>query len=1183
MHNQEYSMNIRIKPAILLLLLILLIPYAGYAQYERVYTGPDDPAGTDLANRRGIFHGNRMYIYLQNNSCIFATESGGPAIWNKWPNLYDGFTLAHGITCVVTARVYIVDDHNPTNIDTIPETDLNAIQSSPDDYHVLYYAQQGWERADFNPEGTIEWGFKAVMDYQNPLSETMALSNDPDSWPQDGWPAKGNTKKWQGLWNGRYGAGIVKADLESFFVNNDAHDMEKLNVGDIDSVRYYPRPGLKIGDRNPDINIQKGLPWGGLGLRMEIRPYQWKNPQAQDISFFEYGVANLSEYNLPEVCFGYYMHPWIGEDHGMLGDDYVFFDKSIDMSYCWDEDGVGVGDIKTGPFGMAYLESPGAAFDGIDNDDDGLIDEKRDNTAGQKIGPYDGIADLQKFISFYHLTEAELHDHYEGDEDQDWMDGDDANGNGLYDNGENARDDVGLDGVAPGDLHYTGPDADGTECNHKPDYVEGIGCEPNFAATDVSESDMLGLTSFHVYDHETTPAVHQDDARYWEYFADPTFPSFEETYNYPGEWVNLFATGIFPLYKGRTERISLALLASYDPLEGLMATDHRAPTLFRKKEVAQIIYERDYQFAQPPLMPTLTVEAQDGRVVLTWDDVADKLTREPLLRRENDFEGYKLYKATDKAFLDAEIITDGYGTPSFRKPIFQCDVVDRKTGFTDFGLIEGMAYYLGEDTGIQHYFVDENVENGRTYYYALAAYDYGIPDLGDGVTPSENSIVLNLDEAEEIVDYGKNVAIVTPHQKAAGYVSPQLELLTQSFSASAGTVTPQLLSMNTVKENHTYKVKFSIDTIGIERKHINGIKYTTNGYYVYDETDNDRLVGAWYLTDDDSSKATINMTYIDTLYSYSLIPYTPFQTDVFEGMNLQMTLNTLRAQDGEIDWENSGWKTGNLSGNVAINITPCPLNIEYFPWDYEIVFGEPGVYTGTTTRTSRVKDENNRSIDESLLLLNQSFNFYVVNTTFTDAEGSFEKMDLIVHDIDSSGTFELATDRVLVGVTEEGKEDIIRTLFIINFARNSEMPEANDVYRLSFTRPFFITDSLTYRILPSVKADKNVISNNMDRIRVVPNPYVATNSMEPALANPYLNQRRRIMFTHLPAQCNIKIFTVSGVLVWDAEVNNPADNGIYHWDLKSKEGLEVAAGIYVYYVKAKKTGDEKIDKFAIIK
>lgn len=1173
-------MNVRYKTGIYLLLLSLLIPLTGFAQYERIYTGPDDPAGTDIANRRGIFHGNRMFIYLQNNSCIFATESGGPAIWNKWPNLYDGFTLAHGITCVVTARVYIVDDHDPSTVDTIPETDLAKIQSNPENYHMLYYAQQGWERADFNPEGTIEWGFKAVIDYQNPLSETMALSNDPDSWPQDGWPAQGNTKKWQGLWNGRYGAGIVKADLESFFVNNDAQDMEKLSVGDFDTVRYYPRPGLKIGDKNPNINIQKGLPWGGLGLRMEIRPYQWKNPQAQDISFFEYGVSNLSDYNLPEVCFGYYLHPWIGEDHGMVGDDYVYFDKSVDMSYSWDQDGVGVGNIKTGPFGMAYLESPGAAFDGKDNDDDGLIDEKRDNTAGRIIGPTDGISDMQKFLSFYHLTEAELHDHYEGDEDQDWQDGEDTNNNGKYDEGENARDDVGLDGISPSDLHYTGPDADGSECNHKPDYVEGIGCEPNFAATDVSESDMLGLTSFHIYNHETTPAVHQDDERYWEYFADPSFPEFIDQY---GEWVNLFATGIFPLYQGRTERISLALLASYDPLEGLMAPDHRAPTLFRKKEVAQIIYERDYQFAQPPLMPTLTAEAQDGRVVLTWDDVADKLTREPLLQRENDFEGYKLYKATDKAFLDAEIITDGHGIPSFRKPVFQCDIIDRKTGFSNFGLVEGMSYYLGEDTGIQHYFVDNNVQNGRTYYYAIVAYDYGIADLGDGVPPSENTVVINLDEAEEVVELGKNVAIVTPHQKAAGYTSPQLEILEQTFTSTTGLVTPQLLSMNSVKENHIYKVKFYNDTLARERKHENGVRFTTNGYRIYDQTDQDRPVAAYYLTDDDSTATTTHLTYVDSILANSLIPEKLFETDVFEGMNLQMQLNVLKAEEGEIDWDNSGWRVGNQSGNIRLTITPFPFSIEYFPWDYEIIFAEEGVYTGKTNSLSRVRDEDNRNIDQSMLLSHQSFNFYVIIKNFLDADGTYEKMDLVVYDADSSGTYDLTKDRVIIGILDPATGDILRTLFMLDFSASPELPKANDVFRLSFKRPFHTSDSLTFRILPKVNVNKKAITANMDLIRVVPNPYVATNSMEPAVANPYLNQRRKIMFTHLPAQCTIKIFTVSGVLVWESEVNNAAENGIYHWDLKSKEGLEVAAGVYVYYIKAKKTGDEKIDKFAIIK
>jgi hypothetical protein len=72
------------------------------------------------------------------------------------------------------------------------------------------------------------------------------------------------------------------------------------------------------------------------------------------------------------------------------------------------------------------------------------------------------------------------------------------------------------------------------------------------------------------------------------------------------------------------------------------------------------------------------------------------------------------------------------------------------------------------------------------------------------------------------------------------------------------------------------------------------------------------------------------------------------------------------------------------------------------------------------------------------------------------------------------------------------------------------------------------------------------------------------------------------MFTHLPAECEIKIFTVSGVLVDEITVSNSAENGIAHWDLLTKEGLEIAAGMYLYHIKAE-TGEEKMGKFAIIK
>ena len=51
----------------------------------------------------------------------------------------------------------------------------------------------------------------------------------------------------------------------------------------------------------------------------------------------------------------------------------------------------------------------------------------------------------------------------------------------------------------------------------------------------------------------------------------------------------------------------------------------------------------------------------------------------------------------------------------------------------------------------------------------------------------------------------------------------------------------------------------------------------------------------------------------------------------------------------------------------------------------------------------------------------------------------------------------------------------------------------------------------------------------------------------------------------------------------DGIISNSSENGTVKWDVLSKEGLEVGAGYYIYHVKSKETGKEKIGKFAIIK
>ena len=65
--------------------------------------------------------------------------------------------------------------------------------------------------------------------------------------------------------------------------------------------------------------------------------------------------------------------------------------------------------------------------------------------------------------------------------------------------------------------------------------------------------------------------------------------------------------------------------------------------------------------------------------------------------------------------------------------------------------------------------------------------------------------------------------------------------------------------------------------------------------------------------------------------------------------------------------------------------------------------------------------------------------------------------------------------------------------------------------------------------------------------------------------------------------CNIKIYTVSGVFVDQINVNNNTNDGIVYWDLLNNEGLEIAAGTYIYHIKSSLTDNVKMGKFSIIK
>jgi hypothetical protein len=1185
----------------------------GLHAQSKPYEGPTDEAGDPSASRLGLMNGNRVSLQISNK----VSFGGWPSpLVSLWPNDATGLNTFDSFNLIVGNMVFIKKCAT-CSVDSVPVTDEGEIQSLAiqGQLDTLWYAQSSSIQPNFmdvDPTGRVEWGFYPVFGYFNRTSEYPAMSNHSESWPPEGWPSRGLETKWPGEWNGRFGRGVKYADIEAYWACNDAQDQE--NLQSISRIRFYPRPGVKIGDLHPDdITVQRGLPWGGLGMRAEVRAYQWNNQQSRDASFFEYNVSNISDYDLARAVFGFYLDAANGNKSptSALEDQIGFYDVLEDFTYTWSRSGTGFGGGTPPVSGWAFLESPGVATDGIDNDDDGMADERRDNPAEGAWGGYAGATrgrdavvaaftashDLSKFLKFWgyksidEVPAVQQGLWWPGDEDGDWTDGNDKNGNGVYDSGEDPGDDVGLDGVGPGELNYAGPDADGTECNHKPDYTEGKGCEPNFAATDISESDMLGLTSFVMFPHPQTgsPQLRFDKAVYDTLAAH----RLVEFFGVPSNLYCAFGSGTFRFSKGRTERLSMANVNSYEDLSGLndASRKHTAPSLYVKKRVVDGIYASDYRFVQPPLFPTLTAKAGDGKVYLSWDDRADKLTREPFLRGVNDFEGYKLYKATDKHFQDAEVLRDAYGNAAGKKPIFQCDLRDSIKGIPDYSYYNGLGYYLGDDAGIQHYFVDENVQNGRTYYYALVAYDYGLKEttrLGVSIPPTENNAVIDLDENEDIRFVGLNVQVVTPHQQAAGYVPPNVTMIDPANVQANGTIQPLVFNADLVNPNHVYKIKFDTTTVGYSRtaayRHKRDAFVSTVGYSVYDVTSNNKLVYK------ESPTSHVQRNWETVTLSTSATPTTQYlrpssngmTSEVIDGMQLFIKPNTVAPM---IDTTLTGWQTG----STPIDVRPNVPRSQYFAYDYNIVFIDTTRDSSYKTKITRVTggtpvwDVGNNQLRTSRVLLRQSFPFHVINKLFSDSSGykDYEELDVVVDDADSNGVYDPAIDFALVGYpVQSGAQRVWGgTVFGIRFPAGT--PKPGDVYRVKFTSP--LKDSIMFTVNVESTVSESMLKEDMRRIKVVPNPYVVTNTMEPYISNRGYNQRRQLLFTHIPARSTIKIFTSSGVFIQQLDVENSSDDGTVHWDMLTKEGLEIAAGIYVYQVKSKVTGDEKLGKFAVIK
>lgn len=230
----------------------------------------------------------------------------------------------------------------------------------------------------------------------------------------------------------------------------------------------------------------------------------------------------------------------------------------------------------------------------------------------------------------------------------------------------------------------------------------------------------------------------------------------------------------------------------------------------------------------------------DKQVILSWDTTS--VASFDRFLQEFDFEGYKLYKGTDNLLSDARSITDVNGTPTFYRPIAQWDLNNDISG--NINVLGGEAIYnMGDNSGLQFYYVDNDVINGKIYYYALVAYDRGIPSAGGddpGIDPQENTFRIALSGAGEVVGTSSNAAAIIPTTMPAGFVQggATTDLSRVTTGTGTGYADVNIVVDALIDESKLYEITFTDSASSI------GVMRNTNTYTVTELTENVEVISS---------------------------------------------------------------------------------------------------------------------------------------------------------------------------------------------------------------------------------------------------------------------------------------------------------------------------------------------------
>jgi hypothetical protein len=586
-----------------------------------------------------------------------------------------------------------------------------------------------------------------------------------------------------------------------------------------------------------------------------------------------------------------------------------------------------------------------------------------------------------------------------------------------------------------------------------------------------------------------------------------------------------FSTGPFDLPAGDTVVVSFALVFGAD------TNDIRF-----NARTAQFMYELNYLGADPPPPPNVTAVVYPDSIVLYWDDVSEYAV--DIMTGYNDFEGYKIYRTTGPPSMNewGDPIYDGNGLLVGFVPMAQFDLNNTVSG------LDPVHPHLnkGSNTGIVHRWTDENVTQGVTYWYSVTAYDRGVVD--DAELNPDDWAPLNYLECAKGTNpnASPNLVEVVAGKRPSNYVESDIKVEALPGTYDNNTIIVKIVDPFIVT-GHSYSISFN-DTSGTATTY--SLKDDQTGKFIFQDSPD---------INGQESPPFDGLT-LAIIQKFGNVVFDPDSIEWFHG-----DFGTLSVGN----WTFSGGLSTTEPFDYEIRFTDEP-DTAFFPATYTVPFEIWNITLNQKAKFGHFPPPNPADTTQEM------------RDTWTSGD-EFKVQEQIRGRAIFTFSFKLTApplkvDTSITSINVTPDSVVYDTTY--TYTDTSVSPITGDVIRLITGKPFK-GDRDFYRINTARYTSKEVQNEDLDKIKVVPNPYIINAEWDIDQYN------KQISFTNLPTECDIHIYTLSGERVITLHHDHPTQ-GWERWNLLSVNLQEIAYGCYIYIVETS-NGKKKTGKFVILR